>query len=57
MNDLCHFCNKLLLNFSEKAMLMFKKWQELEGDAANKDELIYVLERLKMNEVLEGVFT
>ena len=57
MNDLCHFCNKLLHNFSEKAMLMFKKWQELEGDAANKDELIYVLERLKMNEVLEGVFT
>ena len=57
MIDLCHFCNKLLHNFSEKAMLMFQKWQELEGDAANKDELIYVLERLKMNEVLEGVFT
>ncbi len=40
----------------EAAVLMFKKWAEAEGDGAVKDELVYVVESLKMGDMLKGVF-
>ena len=41
----------------ERASLMLKKWAEMEGEGATKDEITYVVERLKMNHVLENVFS
>merc|ERR1712156_1044072 len=41
----------------ERASLMLKKWAEMEGEGATKEEITYVLERLKMSHVLESVFT
>ena len=35
---------------------MLNKWTEIEGDGATKDEIIYILEGLKMKEAFEGVF-
>ena len=31
-------------------------WQEMEGDGATKDEIIYILEGLKLVDCIEGVF-
>ena len=42
--------------FLGKALLMLNKWTEIEGDGATKDEIIYILEGLKMKEAFEGVF-
>jgi hypothetical protein len=38
-------------------MAMLTKWQELEGEGATKEEITYVVERLKLNHVLESVFS
>ncbi len=35
---------------------MFTKWSEMEGEGATEDELLYVLEGLKMKELAEGIF-
>lgn len=34
---------------------MFERWLTLEGDQATQNELAYILEGLKMKEVLEGI--
>ena len=38
-----------------RAELMFKKWSETEGEGATHDELLYILEGLKMKDVAEGL--
>ena len=35
---------------------MLTKWSESEKEEATRDEISYVLEGLKLKEVLEGVF-
>ena len=34
---------------------MLKKWKETEGEGATHDELLYILEGLKMRELAEGM--
>ena len=41
---------------SNQGLLMLKKWVKEEGEGATKDEIQYILEGLKMESVLEGVF-
>ena len=40
----------------ERAVLMLTKWAEMEGDGATREEITYLLEGLKMKDVLDGVF-
>jgi len=42
---------------TECAMAMLTKWQEMEGEGATKEEITYVVERLKLNHVLDSVFS
>jgi len=35
---------------------MLQKWKEQEGDGATNDEIVYVLNGLKMADAVEGVF-
>jgi len=42
---------------AECAMAMLTKWQEMEGEGATKEEITYVVERLKLNHVLDSVFS
>jgi len=41
---------------AKRGLAMLKKWAKEEGEGATKDEIQYVLEGLKMEVVLEGVF-
>ena len=41
---------------SEKCLELLKLWQEIEGEGATKDEIIYILEGLKLADSIEGVF-
>ena len=41
---------------AKRGLAMLKKWAKEEGEGATKDEIQYVLEGLKMESVLEGVF-
>jgi len=41
---------------SKRALLMLRKWAKEEGEGATKEEIKYILEGLKMDSVLEGVF-
>jgi len=41
---------------SQRALLMLKQWVKTDGEAATRDEIQYILEGLKMESVLEGVF-
>ena len=50
------FAKIFSLVFLERALLMLRKWAKDEGDGATKDELQYILEGLKMESALEGVF-
>jgi len=40
----------------EKCLHLLNAWQEMEGDGATKDEIIYILEGLKLVDCVEGVF-
>merc|ERR1712029_308619 len=40
----------------EKCLHLLNAWQEMEGDGATKDEIIYILEGLKLVDFIEGVF-
>ena len=40
----------------EKCLDLIKLWQEIEGEGATKDEIIYILEGLKLVSCIEGVF-
>jgi len=40
----------------EKCLHLLNAWQEMEGDGATKDEIIYILEGLKLVDCIEGVF-
>ena len=40
----------------EKCLELIKLWQEMEGEGATKDEIIYILEGLKLASLIEGVF-
>lgn len=40
----------------KQALLMLEKWVAEEGEAATKEDLVYILEGLKMDSVVEGVF-
>jgi len=44
------------LDEAGKALAVLNRWAELEGEAS-KDELIYILESLKLFEVMKGVLT
>merc|ERR1712012_328105 len=39
----------------EKCLDLIKLWQEIEGEGATKDEIIYILEGLKLVSCIEGV--
>jgi len=39
-----------------KCLHLLNAWQEMEGDGATKDEIIYILEGLKLVDFIEGVF-
>ena len=39
-----------------KCLELLKQWQEMEGEGATKDEIVYILEGLKLAECIEGVF-
>merc|ERR1712029_1227036 len=39
-----------------KCLHLLNAWQEMEGDGATKDEIIYILEGLKLVDCIEGVF-
>ena len=39
-----------------KCLQLLKVWVELEGEGATKDEIIYILEGLKLASCIEGVF-
>lgn len=39
-----------------KCLELLKQWQEMEGEGATKDEIVYILEGLKLAEFIEGVF-
>jgi len=41
---------------TKRALLMLRKWAKDEGEGATKEEIQYILEGLKMESVLEGVF-
>ena len=45
-----------LVYSSQRALLMLKQWVKTDGEAATRDEIQYILEGLKMESVLEGVF-
>ena len=40
----------------EKCLELLKLWQEIEGEGATKDEIVYILEGLKLASSIEGVF-
>ena len=40
-----------------KAKLMLDKWVEIEGEGATKDEMMYILEGLKMGSLAEGILS
>ena len=40
----------------EKCLELIKLWQEMEGEGATKDEIIYILEGLKLASLIDGVF-
>ena len=40
----------------EKCLELIKLWQEIEGEGATKDEIIYILEGLKLASLIDGVF-
>ena len=40
----------------EKCSDLIKLWLEIEGEGATKDEIIYILEGLKLASCIEGVF-
>ena len=46
----------LVSNSSQRALLMLKQWVKTDGEAATRDEIQYILEGLKMESVMEGVF-
>ena len=39
-----------------KCLELLKQWQEMEGEGATKDEIIYILEGLKLAQCIDGVF-
>ena len=39
-----------------KCLTLLKAWVEVEGEGATKDEIIYILEGLKLASCIEGVF-
>ena len=39
-----------------KCLQLLKVWVEIEGEGATKDEIIYILEGLKLAQCIEGVF-
>ena len=39
-----------------KCLQLLKVWVEIEGEGATKDEIIYILEGLKLASCIEGVF-
>ena len=39
-----------------KCLELLKVWVEIEGEGATKDEIIYILEGLKLTQCIEGVF-
>jgi len=41
---------------SKRALLMLRKWAKDEGEGATKEEIQYILEGLKMDSILEGIF-
>ena len=40
----------------DKCLELIKLWQEMEGEGATKDEIIYILEGLKLASLIDGVF-
>ncbi len=40
---------------AERARALLKKWAELEGVGATYEEIVYVLEGLKMGHLVEGI--
>lgn len=42
---------------TEQVAFLFKLWVDTEGEEANKEALLYILEGLKIQEVAQGVFT
>jgi hypothetical protein len=41
---------------AERCDLVLAAWKDLEGEGATKEEILYVLEGLKLSEKVEGVF-
>jgi len=44
-------------NDKKRGLLMLQKWKKDEGEAATKEEIEYILEGLKLQSALEGVFS
>ena len=40
----------------DKCLALLKVWVEVEGPGATKDEIVYILEGLKLSSVADGVF-
>ena len=40
----------------EKCLELLTLWQEIEGEGATRDEIVYILEGLKLASCIEGVF-
>jgi len=40
----------------EKCLALLKAWVEVEGPGATQDEIVYILEGLKLTSEVEGVF-
>jgi hypothetical protein len=40
----------------DKLLIMLQKWKAQEGSGATNEEIIYILEGLKMADAVEGIF-
>ena len=40
----------------DRALAMLEVWKKAEGEGATQDELLYILEGLKMKDLAEGIF-
>ena len=40
----------------ERCLSLLKTWVEIEGEGATRDEIVYVLEGLKLSSEIEGIF-
>ena len=50
------FDEKKLTTLKEQIFAMLSKWAEEEGSGATNEEIIYILEGVKMSEALKDVF-